>query len=69
MTRLQSLLLAQEEYAQTEYGLGIALTIGLILLGVVLICVPRFRKPSIYELDKADKKKSKKKKTGKKKKR
>lgn len=39
-----TLMLLAQEFNQTEYGLGWGLTLGLILLGMLTICIPRPRK-------------------------
>ena len=36
-------------YEQTEYGLAYALISGLVLLGLIAVCVPRFRKKDITD--------------------
>ena len=53
------------QYAQNEYAVAYALTIGLILLGLLAITVPRPRR-GVTDDPKTKKRKKKKKKRGKK---
>ena len=39
----------QSGYEQTEYLVAIALTIAMVLLGLVAVCVPRARKKHFVE--------------------
>lgn len=39
-----TLMLLAQDFNQTEYGLGWALILGLIFLGMLSICIPRPRK-------------------------
>ena len=62
---MTNLLLIAQTYTQEQYGQGYAMTIAMILLGVLMIAIPRPRKSSIFEEEKKKKgrrKKSKKKK-------
>ncbi len=36
-------------YTQTEYGLAYALIFGLLVLGLLVVCVPRPRKKELYD--------------------
>ena len=36
-------------YPQTEYGLAYALIIGLVVLGLLVVCIPRPRKKDIID--------------------
>lgn len=59
------------EFEQTEYTLGWALTLGLMLLGFLVVCVPRPRKrvpKDMLAMEEAKKKQKKKRKGVKKKK-
>ena len=55
-------LLAQQESGQTEYHLGIGLTVGMVILGLVVICVPRPRTKHYVEPEEDEQPKKKKKK-------
>ena len=55
---------AKPQFAQTEYTLGYALVTAFVLLGMLLVCVPRSRKkdfpnPKRDELEKKEKQKQK----------
>ena len=39
----------QQGYAQSEYMVAIALTVAMIVLGLVAVCVPRARKKHFVE--------------------
>ena len=36
-------------YTQTEYGLAYALTLGLLFLGLLVVCIPRPRRKELYD--------------------
>ena len=36
-------------YTQTEYGMAYALIFGLIVLGLLVVCVPRPRKKDLFD--------------------
>lgn len=36
-------------YAQTEYGLAYALIFGLVVLGLLVVCIPRPRKKELFD--------------------
>ncbi|MEM9411496.1 MAG: hypothetical protein AAGA30_10305 [Planctomycetota bacterium] len=56
----QMLLIAQRnQQGQTEYMAAYALTIGLILLGLIAVCVPRPRVKHFVEPEEEDPKKKK----------
>lgn len=38
-------------YTQTEYGLAYALIFGLLVLGLLVVCVPRPRKKELFDPD------------------
>jgi hypothetical protein len=67
MEFLNSFTLLAQDLEQTEYGLGWALTFGLIVLGVIAVSIPRPRKKMPKDMLAAEeaKKKKKKRKKGK----
>lgn len=40
---------AQTGYEQTEYMVAIGLTVAMVVLGLVAVCAPRFRKKHFIE--------------------
>ncbi len=61
MSNLLNLLLAQAEettgYAQTEYLTAYGLVAGLVLLGLLAVCIPRPRQKHFIEPEQVEKKK------------
>ncbi|MCH2184045.1 MAG: hypothetical protein MK108_18760 [Mariniblastus sp.] len=43
-------------YNQTEYGLAYALIFGLLMLGLIVVCIPRPRKKELFDPNKQKKK-------------
>lgn len=66
-----TLLLLAQDFNQTEYGMGWALTLGLIFLGLLAVSIPRPRKKlpkDLLALEEAKAKRGKRNKASKKRK-
>ena len=44
-------------YNQTEYGLAYALVFGLLMLGLIVVCIPRPRKKELVDPNQKKKRK------------